>query len=114
MHRYVDRFRLARVQGVGQHRHGLDREILRLAVPAFLALVAEPLYLLADSAIVGRLGIDGIWLAVLIGAAATALGIPLTRWLVGLYRPGSSVADQAASYLHVGWLGNAGGGSPGI
>ena len=33
-----------------------DREILRLAFPAFLALVAEPLYLLADAAIVGRLG----------------------------------------------------------
>ena len=32
------------------------REILRLAVPAFLALVAEPLFLLADSAIVGHLG----------------------------------------------------------
>ncbi len=31
-------------------------EILRLALPAFGALVAEPLFLLADSAIVGRLG----------------------------------------------------------
>jgi len=33
------------------------REILRLAVPAFGALVAEPLFLLADSAIVGHLGV---------------------------------------------------------
>jgi len=33
-----------------------DREILRLAGPAFGALVAEPLFLLADSAIVGRIG----------------------------------------------------------
>ncbi|GAA2443109.1 MATE family efflux transporter [Actinomadura vinacea] len=33
-----------------------DREILRLAVPAFGALVAEPLFLLSDSAIVGHLG----------------------------------------------------------
>jgi MATE family, multidrug efflux pump len=33
-----------------------DAEILRLAVPAFGALVAEPLFLLADSVIVGRLG----------------------------------------------------------
>jgi putative MATE family efflux protein len=33
-----------------------DAEIVRLAVPAFGALVAEPLFLLADSAIVGRLG----------------------------------------------------------
>src|SRR5581483_7448503 len=33
-----------------------DREILRLAVPAFGALVAEPLFLMADSAIIGHLG----------------------------------------------------------
>ncbi|HCU93986.1 MAG TPA: MATE family efflux transporter, partial [Actinobacteria bacterium] len=33
-----------------------DGEILRLALPAFGALVAEPLFLLADSAIVGRIG----------------------------------------------------------
>src|SRR5215831_17650176 len=46
-------------------RHGLramlrrgphDAEILRLAVPAFGALVAEPLFLLGDSAIVGQIG----------------------------------------------------------
>ncbi|PNI08976.1 MATE family efflux transporter [Arthrobacter sp. AFG7.2] len=36
---------------------GQSREILRLAVPAFGALVAEPLFLLADSAIVGHLGV---------------------------------------------------------
>jgi len=33
-----------------------DAEILRLAIPAFGALVAEPLFLLGDSAIVGRIG----------------------------------------------------------
>jgi putative MATE family efflux protein len=33
-----------------------DREIGRLAVPAFLALVAEPLFLLGDAAVVGHLG----------------------------------------------------------
>ena len=33
-----------------------DREILRLAVPALGALVAEPLYILADTAVVGRIG----------------------------------------------------------
>jgi MATE family, multidrug efflux pump len=36
--------------------HGLDREIFRLAIPALGALAAEPLYLLADTAIVGHLG----------------------------------------------------------
>ncbi|UUY04431.1 MATE family efflux transporter [Svornostia abyssi] len=34
----------------------LDRQILRLAVPALGALAAEPLYLLVDTAIVGHLG----------------------------------------------------------
>jgi len=37
-------------------RMPIDREILRLAVPALGALVAEPLFLLADSAMVGHLG----------------------------------------------------------
>src|SRR5258708_6461177 len=45
---------LTTVMAILKHSH--DREILRLAVPAFGALVAEPLFLLADSAIVGRLG----------------------------------------------------------
>ena len=35
-----------------------DREILRLAVPALGALVAEPLYILGDTAVVGHLGTD--------------------------------------------------------
>ena len=37
-------------------RRALDREILRLAVPALGALVAEPLFLLTDTAMVGHLG----------------------------------------------------------
>ncbi|MCW2796325.1 MATE family efflux transporter [Nocardioides sp.] len=47
-----------------------DREILRLAVPAFLALVAEPLFLLADAAIVGHLGTPQL---AGLGIAATVL-----------------------------------------
>lgn len=35
-----------------------SRQILQLAVPAFLTLVVEPLFLLADSAIIGHLGTD--------------------------------------------------------
>ncbi len=35
---------------------GDDREILRLALPALGSLVAEPLYILADTAVVGRMG----------------------------------------------------------
>lgn len=38
----------------------LDREILRLAVPALAALAAEPLYVLADTAVVGHIGPDAL------------------------------------------------------
>jgi putative MATE family efflux protein len=54
---------VARAAAVGLRRRAAralrspqDAEILRLAVPAFGALVAEPLFLLGDSAIVGRIG----------------------------------------------------------
>jgi putative MATE family efflux protein len=133
----------------GQH----DREILRLAVPAFLALVAEPLFLLADAAIVGHLGtpelaalgiasavlgtlvslcvflaygttasvarqvgaghtraaltqgIDGLWLATLIGVVVTAVALPLSGTLVGVFGPGERVADLAVTYLRIALLG---------
>ncbi|MDR6863187.1 MATE family efflux transporter [Phycicoccus sp. 3266] len=42
--------------GPGEPGSGQAGDVLRLAVPAFLALVAEPLFLLADSAIIGHLG----------------------------------------------------------
>lgn len=52
------------------------REILRLAVPAFGALIAEPLFLLADSAIVGHLGVDQL--------AGVGLASTLMHTAVGL------------------------------
>jgi len=53
-----------------------DREILRLAVPAFLALVAEPLFLLADAAIVGHLGTGALAGLGIAGAVLqTAVGL---------------------------------------
>lgn len=130
-----------------------DREILRLAVPAFLALVAEPLFLLTDAAIVGHLGtpelagqgiaavvlqtaiglcvflaygttasvarhlgagdtrgalaqgVDGVWLAVLIGSVVTVLGVLLTGPLVRLFAPGAEVEAFATTYLRIAWLG---------
>jgi len=130
-----------------------DREILRLAVPAFLALVAEPLFLLADSAVVGHLGtpelaalgiaaavlgtlvslciflaygttasvarqvgagdtrgaltqgVDGLWLATLIGVAVTLVVLPLTPRVVGLFGPGDAVATYAVTYLRIALLG---------
>jgi putative MATE family efflux protein len=59
-------------------RSGPDhrRDILRLAVPAFLALIAEPLFLLADSAIIGHLGTAELaGLGVASAALLTASGI---------------------------------------
>lgn len=53
-----------------------DREILRLALPALGALVAEPLYLLTDSAIVGTLGtppLAGLGLAATVLTTAVSL-----------------------------------------
>ena len=130
-----------------------DREIVRLAVPAFLALVAEPLFLLADSAIVGHLGtaplaglgiagvvlqtivgicvflaygttasvarrvgagdlrgavqqgVDGLWLAVLIGVLVTVPCVVAARPLVRAVGAHGVVVDQAATYLRIAVLG---------
>jgi putative MATE family efflux protein len=130
-----------------------DGEILRLAVPAFGALVAEPLFLLADSAIVGRIGtvplgglgvasqalttlvgisiflaygttaavarqlgagntkaairqgIDGLWLAAMIGAVVLAAGWPLAPAIVGAFGGTAAVTAQAAIYLRISLLG---------
>ncbi|MFJ2779094.1 MATE family efflux transporter [Kitasatospora sp. NPDC087315] len=57
-----------------RRRH--DREILALAVPAFGALVAEPLFLMADSAIVGHLGTPQLaGVGVASAALTTATGV---------------------------------------
>ncbi len=59
-------------------RHPNDSEILRLAVPAFGALVAEPLFLLADAAIVGHLGtpeLAGLGVAATVIASGVSLCI---------------------------------------
>ncbi|WP_245988702.1 MATE family efflux transporter [Flexivirga caeni] len=54
----------------------VHRQILALAIPAFLALVAEPLFLLGDSAIVGHLGTDQLaGLGVASAALLTAANI---------------------------------------
>ncbi|MFE2523019.1 MATE family efflux transporter [Streptomyces sp. NPDC059382] len=130
-----------------------DREILALALPAFGALVAEPLFLMADSAIVGHLGtpqlaglgvaaallttavsvfvflayattaavarrvgsgdlpaairqgMDGIWLALLLGAAVVAIVLPAAPWLVSLLGASDNVAPYAITYLRISALG---------
>jgi putative MATE family efflux protein len=57
-------------------RSPLDREIVRLALPALGALVAEPLFLLVDSALVGRLGAEPLaGLAIAGTVLQTAVGL---------------------------------------
>lgn len=139
------------VSSVDRRRH--DREIIALAVPAFGALVAEPLFVMADSAIVGHLGtaqlaglgvasallttavsvfvflayattaavarrvgagdlqaairqgMDGIWLALMLGAAVIALTVPLAPELVALFGASPTAAPYATSYLRISALG---------
>lgn len=54
-------------------RAATDAEILRLAWPAFLALVAEPLFVLADTVVVGHLGTPQLAAAGIAGALMTTL-----------------------------------------
>ncbi|MER5941314.1 MATE family efflux transporter [Streptomyces sp. NPDC001928] len=130
-----------------------DREIVALAVPAFGALVAEPLFVMADSAIVGHLGtaqlaglgvasallmtavsvfvflayattaavarrvgagdlqaairqgMDGIWLAILLGVAVIAVVLPTAPFLVELFGASDTAAPYATTYLRISALG---------
>ncbi|MFF7330529.1 MATE family efflux transporter [Streptomyces sp. NPDC008150] len=130
-----------------------DREIVSLAVPAFGALVAEPLFVMADSAIVGHLGtaqlaglgvasalltttvsvfvflayattaavarrvgaadlpgairqgMDGVWLALLIGAVVIAVALPTAPALVSLFGASDTAAPYATTYLRISSLG---------
>ncbi|GGT68055.1 MULTISPECIES: MATE family efflux transporter [Streptomyces] len=130
-----------------------DREIISLAVPAFGALVAEPLFLMVDSAIVGHLGtpqlaglaiaaallatavsvfvflayattaavarrvgagdlqaairqgMDGIWLALLLGGAVVTLTLPTAPWLVDVFGASDTAAPYAITYLRISSLG---------
>lgn len=70
---------------------GAAREVLALAVPALGALVAEPLFLLADSAIVGRLGT--VPLAGL-GLAGAILGGAIYVFIFLAYGTTASVARR--------------------
>lgn len=125
-----------------------DRDILRLAIPALGALAAEPLFVLADSAIVGRLGtdalaglgaagailttvvglcvflaygttasvarligaghprraltvgVDGCWLAVVLGLVLAMLGWVLAEPLIRALGARGMAASHAVDYLH--------------
>lgn len=126
-----------------------DREIWTLALPALGALIAEPLFVATDTAMVGHLGsnalaglaiagtvmqtaigllvflayastpavarrlgsgdqrggvqigIDGLWLALALGAFLAALGALTARPLIAAFGPTDAVADAAHKYLAV-------------
>lgn len=65
-------------------RSPYDREILRLALPAFGALVAEPLYVLADTAVVGHLGS-----AQLAGVAVAGTVLTSSFWVFNFLASGT-------------------------
>ncbi|MYS79837.1 MULTISPECIES: MATE family efflux transporter [Streptomycetaceae] len=134
-------------------RRAHDRDILRLAIPAFFALVAEPLFVLVDSAIIGRLGtpqlaglgvagtmlttlvnlcvflayattaavarltgagdpraairqgLDGVWLAALLGIGLLVVGLVGAPWIVAAFGASDSATPHAVTYLRIGSLG---------
>lgn len=134
-------------------RDTVNRDILRLAVPALGSLVAEPLFLIVDSALVGHLGvtplaglgiasavlqtivglmvflayattpavarrfgagdptravsvgIDGMWLALGIGAILALAGYLATPLLVGLFGASPEVTADAETYLGISMWG---------
>ncbi len=134
-------------------RSPYDREIARLAVPALGALIAEPLYTLADTAVVGHLGtpqlgglavasqvllgalslfiflaygttaavgrligagdhrraaqqaVQGLWLAVVVGAVLAAGIYVFSDPLLRVLGAGDEVLANARVYLRVGVFG---------
>lgn len=90
---------------------GHRRAILRLAVPAFLTLIAEPLFLLADSAIIGHLGtteLAGLGIAGTVLATAAGLFVFLaygTTALVARTLGAATQREAIGAGLDGVWLG---------
>src|SRR5580765_3520396 len=82
------------VGGPVRLRSPYDREILRLALPALGALAAEPLYVLADTAIVGHLGRPQI---AALGLAGTVLAGVFTIFNFLTYGTTAVVARAAGA-----------------
>ena len=74
-----------------------DREIVRLAIPALGALAAEPLYVLADTAIVGHLGRPQI---AALGLAGTVLAGAFTIFNFLTYGTTAVVARASGAGEH--------------
>jgi putative MATE family efflux protein len=72
----------------------LDRRVVALAVPAFLALVVEPLFLLADTAIVGHLGTTEL---AAMAIASVVLRASVGLWIFLAYGTTAAVARQVGA-----------------
>ena len=134
-------------------RAPLDREIWRLALPTLVTLIAEPLFLLVDTALIGHLGrvplaglgiasavlqtvvglvvflayattpavarsigagdrrggiragIDGIWLAIAVGAVLLVLGLTTSGRIADAFGSTPAVTDAATTYLVISMWG---------
>jgi putative MATE family efflux protein len=78
-------------------RSPYDREILKLALPALGALAAEPLYLLADTAMVGHLGTEEL---AALAIAATLLTGAFTLFNFLTYGTTAQVARLSGAGRH--------------
>jgi len=78
-------------------RSPYDREILALALPALGALAAEPLYLLADTAMVGHLGTEQL---AALAIAATLLSGAFTLFNFLTYGTTAQVARLSGAAAH--------------
>lgn len=89
----------------------VDREVVRLAVPALGALLAPPLFLLADAAIVARLGsapLAGLGIAGAVLTTVTSLSIFLAYGTTGSVARMLGAGDSAGAVRHgvsAVWLG---------
>ena len=88
---------------VGDRAPSPSRQIGALAVPAFATLIAEPLFLLVDSAIVGHLGVDelaalGIAGAVLSTVVGLSIFLAYGTTAAVARRVGAGDANGAARY----------------
>lgn len=80
----------------------LDRSIARLAVPAFGALLAQPLFLLVDAVIVGTLGTEAL---AGLGAASTIFGAVVGLCIFLSYAATAAVARLFGAGDRAGALG---------